>query len=371
MDSNPTNPTDPIAPPSPTADRRALLAGIGGLAAGALLVGSKAAHAGPLNPPAGPVAPTPGPEPRIAINDANTPGTGNATFRITQPGSYYLTANVQGAAGKSGIEIAASNVTVDLNGFALVGVAGSGAGIVGSGVGNNIAICNGFIRDWGSMGINLTGHTQSRLNNLNVTSCAANGMSVASRSLISDCLAAFNGANGFVATSDVAFESCAAVLNSIDGFSVATLARVTHCLSRGNSGFGIRATSNGFSVIADNVVGENELDGIRTFRGCIVARNNCIFNNATGSAGIRVTGGDNRIEDNLCTSNAVGIAADASGNFIVRNTCSGNTTNNWSIVANNVYGPIVDRSSPASAAVTGNSASSSLGSTDANANFTF
>jgi parallel beta-helix repeat protein len=365
-----TNPADPITPSSPTPDRRALLAGIGGLAAGALLVGSKAAQAGPLNPPSGPVASTPGPEPRIAINAANTPGTGNATFRITQPGSYYLTANVQGAAGKSGIEIAASNVTIDLNGFALLGVAGSGAGIVGSGVGTNIAICNGFIRDWGSMGINLTGHTQSRLNNLNVTSCAANGMSVASRSLVRDCLAVFNGANGFAATSDVTFDSCAALFNAIDGFSVTTLARIAHCLSRGNDAFGIRAASNGYSVITDNLVAENQLDGIRVFRGCIIARNDCAFNNTTGSAGIRVTGGDNRIEDNLCASNAIGIAADDSGNFIVRNTCSANPTN-WSLVANNVYGPIVDRSSPASAAVTGNSASSSLGSTDANANFTF
>jgi hypothetical protein len=40
-------------------------------------------------------------------------------------------------------------------------------------------------------------------------------------------------------------------------------------------------------------------------------------------------------------------------------------------VANNVFGPIIDRSAPASAAVLGNSAASSLGSTDANANFTY
>jgi hypothetical protein len=363
-----TNPADPITPSSPTPDRRALLAGIGGLAAGALLVGSKAAQAGPLNPPAGPVASTPGPEPRIAINAVNTPGVANATFRITQPGSYYLTANVQGAVGKAGIEIAASNVTIDLNGFALLGVAGSGAGIVG--VGTNIAICNGFIRDWGSMGINLTGHTQSRLNNLNITNCAASGMSVASRSLVRDCLAAFNGANGFAANSDVAFDSCVALFNAVDGFSGTTLFRITRCLSSRNDGFGIRAAANGYSIITDNVVGENQLDGIRAFRGCLIARNNCTFNNTTGSAGIRVTGGDNRIEDNLCTSNAVGIAADGPGNFIVRNTCGANTTN-WSLVANNVFGPIIDRTAPGNAAVNGNSAPSSLGSSEANANFTF
>ncbi|MFN9976214.1 MAG: hypothetical protein ACK58T_40580, partial [Phycisphaerae bacterium] len=114
-------------------DRRALLAGIGGLAAGALLVGSNAAHAGPLNPPAGPIASTGKTltevEPRIAINSTNTPGSSatSSIFRITQPGSYYLTGNVVGLAGRHGIEIAASSVTLDLGGFTVDGTA-SGSG---------------------------------------------------------------------------------------------------------------------------------------------------------------------------------------------------------------------------------------------------
>jgi hypothetical protein len=61
---------------------------------------------------------------------------------------------------------------------------------------------------------------------------------------------------------------------------------------------------------------------------------------------------------------------DGSGNFIVRNTCSGNTIN-WAISANNVFGPIVDRRSPNTSAFFGDSAASSLGTTDANANFTY
>ena len=39
------------------------------------------------------------------------------------------------------------------------------------------------------------------------------------------------------------------------------------------------------------------------------------------------------------------------------------------IVANNICGPIVDRTAPASGAILGSSGVSSLGSTDANANF--
>lgn len=52
------------------------------------------ASAGPLTPPIGPVSSTYKSmvevEPRSIINDANTPGTAAARFRITQSGSYYL-----------------------------------------------------------------------------------------------------------------------------------------------------------------------------------------------------------------------------------------------------------------------------------------
>jgi hypothetical protein len=68
--------------------------------------------------------------------------------------------------------------------------------------------------------------------------------------------------------------------------------------------------------------------------------------------------------------NGRGLHVIGSGNVIVRNTVGDNTTVNWSIAANNVVGPILNRTAPASAAISGDSALSSLGSTDANANYT-
>ena len=60
--------------------------------------------AGDLNPPAGPVTPTMKPldevEPRTAVNATNTPGDTDSSFRISQSGSYYLTANLTGESGK-------------------------------------------------------------------------------------------------------------------------------------------------------------------------------------------------------------------------------------------------------------------------------
>jgi len=102
----------------------------------------------------------------------------------------------------------------------------------------------------------------------------------------------------------------------------------------------------------------------------VVRDNLCTNSGGASAAGIHATGSDNRIEGNTCTSCRTGVLVSSAGNIIIRNSCSGNTTD-WNFVANNVYGPIIDRRSPASPAVNGFSAASTLGSTDANANFSY
>src|SRR3954471_5647699 len=61
---------------------------------------------GALTPPAGPPAPTMKSldqiEARIILNAANAPGDATSSYIISTPGSYYLTGNVTGAAGKNG-----------------------------------------------------------------------------------------------------------------------------------------------------------------------------------------------------------------------------------------------------------------------------
>src|SRR5690242_20378891 len=106
---------------------RTTLAGAALAAAG--LVWAAALVAGPLNPPAGPVASTYKTlneiEPRTPIGPATTPGDADSVYTITQPGSYFLTGDVAGQAGKHGIEIEASHVSIEFNGFRLLGVPGS------------------------------------------------------------------------------------------------------------------------------------------------------------------------------------------------------------------------------------------------------
>src|SRR5262245_38895983 len=83
--------------------------------------------AGPLDPPAGPVAGTYKTlgefEPRTRLSAATTPGDSDSVYRITAPGSYYLGENMAAPAGKAAIEIASSDVVLDLGGFTLDGSA--------------------------------------------------------------------------------------------------------------------------------------------------------------------------------------------------------------------------------------------------------
>ncbi len=59
-------------------------------------------------------------EPRTAINAANTPGDARSVFKITQPGSYYLTANPVDVSGKHGILVTVPGVSIDLAGNLII-----------------------------------------------------------------------------------------------------------------------------------------------------------------------------------------------------------------------------------------------------------
>lgn len=110
--------------------------------------------AGPLNPPAGPVASSyktlSEVEPRTVVSAVNTPGNAGSTYVISVPGSYFLDRELVGQGSKAGITITAANVTLDLRGFTLRGVAGATAGIVLNAPAGaaQVEVRNGILRDW-------------------------------------------------------------------------------------------------------------------------------------------------------------------------------------------------------------------------------
>jgi len=137
------------------------LGAAGWLAAVGVVVGWAALTVGgPLTPPSGPVAGSMRTlaevEPRTPLSAATTPGNVSNVFVIAQPGSYYLTGNVQTSANRNGILVSADNVTIDLNGFAIDGstdTTGFRSGISNSAPRRNLTVRNGTIRNMRGYGV--------------------------------------------------------------------------------------------------------------------------------------------------------------------------------------------------------------------------
>jgi len=326
-----------------SAHRRALLAGLGGIAAGALVTGK--AKAGPLNPPAGPITSTGKTltevEPRIAVSSANTPGDASATYRITQRGSYYLTGNVLGEASKNGISINASNVTLDLMGFEVRGVVNSLDGINMSASSNAIVVRNGLVSNWGGYGV----RTRMDAGALEDLQCQLNGQwgidnTDGFSTRVTRCSGSFNGAGGIRMPRGALVESYVAYGNTGNGFQIDLGSTIVNCIARNNISSGIFAVEK-----------------------CSVRGNTCSGNNT----GIGMTS-SNLVVDNFCESNtSLGIFAGGSNNFIARNVCRDHNIS-WNIAPNNVY-LIVN--AVASGGLVGNAGGASPGSTNPNANYTY
>lgn len=118
------------------------------------------ALAGPLTPPLGAPSPTNKTlghvEPRVPINADNTPGDGDSVFRITTPGSYYLTASIPPVGpGRHAIEVDTENVTIDLNGFTINGNGDETLAAIAGGFA--LTVRNGFIETWDDIGVTAGG----------------------------------------------------------------------------------------------------------------------------------------------------------------------------------------------------------------------
>jgi hypothetical protein len=227
-------------------------------------------------------------QPRVPVDAVHTPGNASTEFLINNPGSYYLTTNIIGVSSEYGIEITANNVTLDLNGFSMIGPASANTGIfITSGVTNPI-VRNGSVNGWSSIndGI-LSFGNNTVIENVSVSG-GATGIG---------CL----GSGGVI-------RDCAVNLSDEDGLYL--------------GGPGYLVYGNTFS--GNNTV--NEGNGA------------AIFINASG----------NRIENNFVVGSGpagfgilINVAEGYTNNVVVRNSVQGNGANDFYFNSAQLTGPLI------------------------------
>ena len=248
------------------------------------------AAAGPMTPPAGPVGPTyktlSEVEPRTAISAANTPGDANSIFRITQPGSYYLTSNVLGAAGMHGIEIAASNVTIDLRGFTVEGVRDSLDGIRTDGNRDRITVHSGVVTGFSGSGIDLEDEGLGQgavVEGVVVSINGGAGILVGGDSAVRRCSAIGSGSTGIWVTADACIvESCLVHASGAYGIRVLSAGTISGCTVSGSVNTGILAGTGG--TVSACVSRQNNGGGFFLNHGTVITGSTARANADTGIA---------------------------------------------------------------------------------------
>ncbi len=272
-------------------------------------------NAGNLNPPNGPISPT--------MKDLGTvePRTPISTlpFTISAPGSYYVTKDLTGISGQHGIIINASDVSIDLRGFALHGGTGTLDGITVTGSRSRISIGNGKVAGWDGVGINTLTSNKTSIMYMQTQdngrgSCGdgdthvlymqadnnrTDGIECGDNSVLVDCTCTGTVSGpGIKAGDGSKVENCVSSGNAGDGLTVGQGSIVARCTLTGNTGTGLVASSgpgsrgcnitdcisssntngSGISAAAGSTVTSctaqaNSLDGITVLAGCTVS--NC------------------------------------------------------------------------------------------------
>ena len=188
----------------------------------------------------------------IEVNSVNTPGDATAEFVISQPGSYCLPSNVGGVSGKSGIRIDADGVTLDLGGFAMLGVSGSLSGVqINTHL--HVAIRNGSISGWGIDGLDGATSGLGRIEDIRAGLNTGNGISINSGSQVINCVTSENGGVGILTSNDVLVTGCVSSVNGSHGFQLGTASTLKSCLAYDNGGSGITTSGvNSLTVIDCN-----------------------------------------------------------------------------------------------------------------------
>lgn len=226
----------------------------------------------------------------IEINQAKVEAGGGFPFVIGQPGSYRLTGNLTVDASTTAIRITAMNVTIDLNGFAIIGPTvcsgtppitpftctptGSGGGIVAEGSSETTTVLNGTVRGMGGAGISVGGH--SRVEGVHAISNGGGGIGASFSSVIASNVADANGGPGISLGSGCTVTGNTVNGNGADGISAQSGSTVIGNTMRGNVGAGLNfPDGGGGSGYGSNVLTGNNIGGAQVSGGVQMGANVC------------------------------------------------------------------------------------------------
>jgi hypothetical protein len=264
-----------------------------------------------------------------AANDGcfagDTPGY---PVQITTSGSYVLTSGLNVPVGSDGLELSVGHVSIDLNGFSVIGpetcnntpvtdCTGSGDqyGITGSS--SNVTVTDGRVKGFTGEGVSLG--DRATVTGVRVEQNGSTGIFIGADSLVAQSQAVRNGINGITALDRSVVRDFSAWGNGNHGiytsrFCVISNSTASENGDRGistlasntvrgvsvteNAGFGVMLF-NGSSMLADSTVTGNADFGVKCQYGGDSGLNNVVMS-SNNSNNAQWDGGCNELGGNLC-----------------------------------------------------------------------
>ena len=255
---------------------------------------------------------------------------------ITRPGRYLLAASLTGpehppASAQHGIVVRADDVEIDLGGWALIGGAGSGTGILVQPPDKRervrgLVVRNGTVRNWGAFGIEAGSVEMLRLEDLHVAHNGTRGEPQAGANLgvgalVEGCSFHRNSGHGLVAGRGAVITRCVASHNGSDGFRLVDVGLLRDSTSFDNGGDGVELQGVG-GLLSQSATAFNAGSGVVAAAGALVRGATSVHNGHDGVS----PGGSGMLVDSLCRGNAgAGVTALGThdlgrGNHLVANS---------------------------------------------------
>jgi hypothetical protein len=251
----------------------------------------------------------------IELNQAKVMASGGFPFTISQSGSYRLTSNLDvtglaGAADTGVIVVAgATFVSIDLNGFGLIGPANCGDTCTNTGTGDGISIfnqasfsiSNGFVRGMGDKGI-FAAPGWGRVERVEVLHNGGNGIEIPD-GFVKDSIARNNGGHGIVGP-NLVISGTTATLNLGRGIWAIGPATVVNCSVYAAPNVpGVKLTGGSLlnSSVRANSASALECDGTCTLGGNTFVNCAGLAGCISGAAPFQVPAGSNVCGSGLCS----------------------------------------------------------------------